>query len=257
MPVNFQKISATNVVEVTNKKFMTDAEKSTIAGLGTASTLNSGTLAGNVPVLDAGGKLSGSILPDLAVTDVFVVATQSAMLALSQAKTGDIAIRTDLSKSFILSTLNYGTLADWKELSTPTSPVTSVNSLTGAVVIGVSDISGLQTSLDNKLDDSQLDTNTGLGGGSSSDTKVPSQKAVKSYVDTSVSGISTSLTSTVEDTVVSSVTLNVSHTIKGVVSIYSNDEGILKSDSYTYVNSAITLSDTSMNGKTLQVTYLY
>jgi hypothetical protein len=127
MPVNFQKISAVNIVEAANKKFMTDAEKAAIAELGNVSTLNTGTDAGNVPVLNADGKLSGSILPDLAVTEVFVVASQSEMLALSQAKTGDIAIRTDTSETFILSTTNYGTLSDWKLILTPKDTVTIVN----------------------------------------------------------------------------------------------------------------------------------
>jgi hypothetical protein len=254
MPVNFQKISAVNVVETTDRHFATDAEKAALAALGTASTKDTGISAGNVPVLDAGGKIASSMLPDLAITEVFVVASQAAMLALSTAKTGDVAIRTDLSKSFILSTENFGTLADWKELSTPMAPVTSVAGRTGDVVVGISDISGLQTSLDNKLDDSQLSTNTALG---TSNTLVPSQNAVKTYVDTAVSGVGSSISSVTENVVVASTTANVAHTIKGVVMIYSTDEGIVRADSYSYLNAVITLSDATLNGKTLQISYLY
>lgn len=91
-----------------------------------------GTSAGNIPVLDGGGKLDTSILPSLAIKETFVINSQSAMLALT-AQTGDVAIRTDLNKTFILSTNNPGTLADWKEMLTPTDAVLSVAGLTGAI----------------------------------------------------------------------------------------------------------------------------
>lgn len=107
--------------------------------LGTASSANTGTGSGNVPVLDASGKLATSTLPSIAITDTFVVANQTAMLALT-AQTGDVAIRTDLSKTFILSGTNATLLADWKELSTPTDAVTSVNGLTGAVSLTASSV---------------------------------------------------------------------------------------------------------------------
>ncbi|PWE57123.1 hypothetical protein DEM27_05635 [Metarhizobium album] len=110
-----------------------------------------GTSAGNIPVLDGSGKLDTSILPSLAITETFVVNNQSAMLALT-AQTGDVAIRTDLNKSLILSTNSPSTLADWKELLTPPNSVLSVAGLTGAISaaalktalsIAASDISGL------------------------------------------------------------------------------------------------------------------
>ena len=66
--------------------------------------------------LDASGLLSTSVLPPLSITSVTVVASQAAMLALT-AQQGDVAIRSDLNKSFILSTNSPSTLADWKELS--------------------------------------------------------------------------------------------------------------------------------------------
>ncbi|WP_238326842.1 hypothetical protein, partial [Paenibacillus graminis] len=61
-----------------------------ITDAGTAASKNTGTAAGNVPVLDSGGKLDTSVLPALAISDTFVVATQAAMLALT-AEVGDIA----------------------------------------------------------------------------------------------------------------------------------------------------------------------
>lgn len=71
----------------------------------------------------------------LTITDVFVVNSQAAMLALSSAQTGDVAIRTDLNKSFILSDYNYGTLSSWKELLSPPDAVTSVDGQTGTVTL--------------------------------------------------------------------------------------------------------------------------
>lgn len=91
-----------------------------------------GAGAGNVPVLDGSGKLATSTLPALALTEPYVVSSQAAMLALS-AQQGDIAIRTDLNRTFILATNSPSALSDWKELLTPTDVVQSVAGLTGAI----------------------------------------------------------------------------------------------------------------------------
>lgn len=111
-----------------------------ISGLGSAAVLNVGTSSGDIPVLGAGGKLASSVIPALAISETFVVASQAAMLALSAAETGDVAVRTDLNKSFILAGTNPATLAHWQELLTPTDAVLSVNGQTGAVVLTTSHI---------------------------------------------------------------------------------------------------------------------
>lgn len=105
-----------------------------------ASQFDVGTTAGKIPVIDSDGKLKSSIIPQIAITDTFVVSSQAAMLALSSAQVGDIAVRTDLNKSFILKAEGYSTLANWQELLTPTDKVQSVNGKTGAVTINCSDI---------------------------------------------------------------------------------------------------------------------
>lgn len=112
---------------------------SKISGLGTAATKNAGTAAGNVPVLGSDGKLDASILPAIAITDTFVVNSESAMLALD-AQVGDVAVRTDLQKSFILKSAPASTLSNWQELLNPVSPVQSVNGKTGAVTLAKSDV---------------------------------------------------------------------------------------------------------------------
>lgn len=66
-----------------------------------------------------GGKIPVAQIPAVAITDTFPVASQAAMLALT-AERGDVAVRSDLSKSFILQAEPPSTLANWKELLTPT-----------------------------------------------------------------------------------------------------------------------------------------
>ena len=69
----------------------------------------------------------------LTITDVYVVASEAAMLALSAAQIGDVAIRTDLNKTFILSVSDPTTLSNWKEILAPLDAVTSVDGQTGSV----------------------------------------------------------------------------------------------------------------------------
>lgn len=110
-----------------------------IEGLGTAASKDTGTTSGTIPVLGANGKLNTSVLPALTISDTFVVASQEAMLALT-AEVGDIAIRTDLSKSFILKADGASTLDNWQELLTPTDAVTSVAGKVGVVTLVKADV---------------------------------------------------------------------------------------------------------------------
>ena len=107
--------------------------------LGTAASKNIGTSPDNVPILDSNGKLDDSVIPAVAITDTYVVATKSAMLALDAQK-GDIAIRSDLNKSFVLQATPASTPENWKELLTPTDAVLSVNGKKGAVTLNLDDI---------------------------------------------------------------------------------------------------------------------
>lgn len=92
--------------------------------------------------LDASGKIPNSVLPPLAISTTSVVASQAAMLALT-AETGDVCVRTDLTKTYILTgTGNPTVLGNWQELLNPpgSSTVTSVNSKVGAVVLSTDDV---------------------------------------------------------------------------------------------------------------------
>lgn len=128
---------------VISQKGVTDALislKSEILGsLGTAALANIGKSAGNVPVLNSNGKIDETLLPALAITETFVVSNEKSMLSLN-AQIGDVAIRTDLNKSYILQSEPATNVDNWKELLTPDCKVISVNGKQGAVVLTSLDI---------------------------------------------------------------------------------------------------------------------
>lgn len=196
-----------NMVEGTTNKILTSAERSKLANVDANATQNSpdaylldlANSTGNLPAsrvaglndaitgkedktnknvangyagLDGDGLISASQLPALAITDTYEVANQTAMLALSCQK-GDIAIRTDLSKSFILSAQPPTTLANWKELKTPADVVLAVAGLTGAITA-----SALKSAL------SLTKADVGLGNvDNTSDANKPISTAVQSALD--------------------------------------------------------------------------
>ena len=141
--VEIVQVTGQSTTAVISQKGTTDAiataKQEVIDMLGTAASKDVGTASGNVPVLDTNGKLIESILPAIAIVDTFVVASQAAMLALNAQK-GDVAIRTDISKSFILQNTPASTLANWQELRTPADNVLSVNGKTGTVILTGADI---------------------------------------------------------------------------------------------------------------------
>lgn len=108
----------------------------TLSGYGITDAVPSSQkgAANGVATLDSGGKVPIAQIPATAIVDTFVVSTQTAMLALT-AEIGDVAVRTDLKKSFILRVAGASTLANWQELLTPTDAVQSVDGMTGTVVI--------------------------------------------------------------------------------------------------------------------------
>ena len=94
--------------------------------------------------LDANIKINPLHLPALAITDTFVVGSQAAMLLLSNAETGDIAVRTDENKSYILRGTTYSTLADWQEILTPLDAVFSIFGRSGTVTAQANDYTWAQ-----------------------------------------------------------------------------------------------------------------
>lgn len=110
-----------------------------IADAGTAAGKDVGTSVGNLIEVLANGKIDESVLPSIAITETFEVANQAEMLALN-AQTGDVAVRSDENKCYILKQAPATTLANWVLLRTPTDLVLSVNGKTGAVVLTTTDV---------------------------------------------------------------------------------------------------------------------
>lgn len=73
--------------------------------------------AGGVATLDANARLHTSQLPGLAVTETFNVSSEAAMLALP-AQMGDMAIREDEQKTYVLQGQNSTVLDNWVALPT-------------------------------------------------------------------------------------------------------------------------------------------
>jgi len=90
--------------------------------------------ANGVATLGADSKIPSAQIPTSAITNTFVVASEVAMLALV-AETGDVSVRTDENKSYILQGADATVIGDWQVLLTPTDAVLSVNSQTGVVVL--------------------------------------------------------------------------------------------------------------------------
>src|ERR1019366_7744257 len=97
--------------------------------------------ASGLASLGSDGKLTRSQLPELSLTDVHVVNSLAEMLALATTtQSGDVALRTDVSKTYIHNGGNTGTITDWTELLVPPQSVLSVNGKTGVLVLSTDDV---------------------------------------------------------------------------------------------------------------------
>lgn len=92
-----------------------------------------GTSEGNVPVLDAQGKLVNSVMPTLSITEFAgTVNAKTSLATLSTAEKGDYAIVTGDGTNDGCYILNgtYSTVNDWVRISAAVSPVTIDSSIT-------------------------------------------------------------------------------------------------------------------------------
>ena len=90
-------------------------------------------VASGVASLDLNSKVPASQIPVVSFQSANVVATEAAMLGLSSAVVGSIAIRTDNNRNYVLSGANPSVALNWVELAVPTS-VTTINGFPGAHV---------------------------------------------------------------------------------------------------------------------------
>lgn len=123
--------------------------------LGTADATAAKTALGLAAVATSGsasdittGTLPTSVLPPLAINDIFTVVSQAEMLALT-AQRGDVAVRSDVNRTYILAAEPASTLANWTQIN-GASDVTSVSGRTGAVTLTKADV-GL-ANVDNTAD---------------------------------------------------------------------------------------------------------
>ena len=105
-----------------------------------AETLSNKNIANGYLGLNADTKIDSRFLPAIAITDTYPVSSEAEMLALSEAERGDVAIRSDKNKTFILAAEPSSVLANWKELLTPTDLILSVNNKTGIIILNTDDI---------------------------------------------------------------------------------------------------------------------
>lgn len=136
------------------------------------SSGNSALLAkGGVAILDSGGKIPVSMIPAVALSEIFVVNSQVAMLALN-VQPGDIAKRTDIGLSFALASLPASTLSNWVQLnddvlaqlglSTGATEVGAVDDLSNPTTVqGALNLKAPITALSAKVNSSDLSANTG------------------------------------------------------------------------------------------------
>jgi len=126
--------------------------------------------------LDSGGKVPSSELPALSLTNIYTVSDEASQLALGAVE-GDVAVRTDLNKSYVHNGGSAATMADWTELLTPTDAVLSVAGKTGAVTLVQGDISGLVSALAAKQETSEKGQVNGYasldGSGDVPDAQIP------------------------------------------------------------------------------------
>lgn len=238
---------------------------------GDGSGVSIGTSSGDIPVLNGSGKLADSMIPSIAITDTFVVATEAAMLALS-AEVGDVAIRTDLNKSFILQTSPASVLANWQELRTPTDTVTSVNGQSGVVVLGGGDVlvetgstvtDATTIAVGDTIDSALGKLNTQIGTKLNKNTAIPA--ATKTKITYDANGLVTAgANATANDFVLTGYTKNINPDVsiaatdtisaalgkleKTLDSVNATADGAVQSISSSTTNTiAIGTEDTSHN----------
>jgi len=116
-------------------------------------------VANGVATLNENGKIPDDQLPPLSLTETFVVNSELEMVNLD-AQMGDVAIRTDIDKTYIKGSGTTGTSSDWIELLTADG-VSSVNGQTGNVILELNDLDNVDDSVPS--DGFLLQFDTGLG----------------------------------------------------------------------------------------------
>jgi hypothetical protein len=97
--------------------------------------------ANGIPSLDANTKIPSYLLPAISFTSVTIANSSAQMQNIgTTALKGTVAVRTDISKTYILSVDNSSNINDWVEILNPGAPVQSVNGKLANVSLTTSDI---------------------------------------------------------------------------------------------------------------------
>ena len=118
----------------------------TITWLGSSATRDVWINCWNVVVVQNNWKISSDILPAQDVVDVCVFCSEADMLAWCDANRWDMAIRTDIARTYVMSGSCPSCIDSWTILPVPTSPVTSVNWCIGDVCLTTDNISDANSS---------------------------------------------------------------------------------------------------------------
>ena len=98
-------------------------------------------VANGIPSLDANKKIPNYLLPAISFTSVTIANSTAQMQSIgATALKGTVAVRTDISKTYILSVDNSSNVNDWVEILNPGAPVQSVNGKLANVSLTTSDI---------------------------------------------------------------------------------------------------------------------
>jgi hypothetical protein len=97
--------------------------------------------ANGIPSLDANTKIPSYLLPAISFTSVTIANSSAQMQSIgTTALKGTVAVRTDISRTYILSVDNSSNVNDWVEILNPGAPVQSVNGKLANVSLTTSDI---------------------------------------------------------------------------------------------------------------------
>lgn len=118
-------LAAPVAVDVRYTKTGFTTETKTVVANPPAIPLTDKGAANGVATLDGSGLVPGAQLPSLAINETFVVNSQAAMLALT-AQRGDMAVRTDLAQTFVLTADAPTVLANWVALETPSGTTAAI-----------------------------------------------------------------------------------------------------------------------------------
>lgn len=134
-----------NTIGIANVDNTTDANKPisilTNTALNNKVDKTAINAANGIPSLDANTKIPSYLLPAISFTSVTIANSSAQMQSIgATALKGTVAVRTDISRTYVLSVDNSSNINDWVEILNPGAPVQSVNGKLANVSLTTSDV---------------------------------------------------------------------------------------------------------------------